>query len=50
MVSRGYSAGHAWNAALCLLKVESGINGGLPTWWVPFIYSVSPVEQTSLRA
>jgi hypothetical protein len=29
------------SAALRLLKVEAGINGLLPTWWVPSIYSVS---------
>ena len=29
------------SAALGLLKVESGINGLLPTSWVPSIYSVS---------
>jgi len=29
------------SAALRLLKVESGINGLLPTSWVPSIYSVS---------
>src|SRR5262245_18698006 len=31
----------AHNAALRLLKVESGINGLLPPSWVPSIYSVS---------
>jgi hypothetical protein len=30
---------------LCLFKVESGINGLLPTWWVPSIYSVSRLSR-----
>src|SRR6266404_1915214 len=40
-----YLASRACSAALCLLKVESGINGCLPTAWVPSIYSVSPLSR-----
>src|SRR5258707_7439527 len=35
----GYLASRACSATLRLLKVESGINGCLPTAWVPSIYS-----------
>jgi hypothetical protein len=41
----GYLASRACSAALRLLKVESGINGCLPTAWVPSIYSVSPLSR-----
>src|SRR5580704_16199267 len=33
------------SATLCLFKVESGINGLLPTSWVPSIYSVSRLSR-----
>ena len=33
------------SATLCLFKVESGINGFLPTSWVPSIYSVSRLSR-----
>ena len=33
------------SATLCLFKVESGINGFLPTAWVPSIYSVSRLSR-----
>jgi hypothetical protein len=40
-----YLASRACSATLRLLKVESGINGCLPTAWVPSIYSVSPLSR-----